>query len=137
MAHALRAAGVGLGARGRGKGRAPRPAGRARARGPVSARRAGARGGVALARERGGGGGGAMAGAQRRGRRARDAHVVMSVLKSMGVEETDDRVVQQLLEFMHRYVGEVLDDACAYAEHRGGTARGSSSRTSTSRCRRA
>ena len=67
-----------------------------------------------------GGDGGARNGA---GDVPRDAHVVMSVLKSMGVEETDDRVVQQLLEFMHRYVGEVLDDACAYAEHRGSTAR--------------
>jgi len=47
----------------------------------------------------------------------RDAHVVLSVLKSMGVEECDDRVVHQLLEFMYRYVGEVLGDASAYAGH--------------------
>lgn len=45
----------------------------------------------------------------------RDAKAMDLILKSMGVEEYEPRVINQLLEFYHRYVTEVLQDAQAYA----------------------
>jgi len=47
----------------------------------------------------------------------RDARVAIGLLQSMGVDDWEPRVVNQLLEFTHRYVGEVLDDAQVYAQH--------------------
>lgn len=47
----------------------------------------------------------------------RDAQSVAAILKAMGVEEYDERVVHQLLELLHRYVSEVLADALEYARH--------------------
>lgn len=47
----------------------------------------------------------------------RDAKVVALILKSMGVEHYEPRVVNQLLEFIHRYTTEVLEDAQLYASH--------------------
>lgn len=49
----------------------------------------------------------------------RDARVMAQLLKSMGVEEYQPRVLNQLLEFMYRYVSEVLQDGLMYAEHAG------------------
>lgn len=37
----------------------------------------------------------------------------------MGVKEYEPRVVNQLLEFMHTYVSEVLTDSKDYAQHAG------------------
>ena len=47
----------------------------------------------------------------------RDARLMGQILKSMGVEEYQPRVINQLLEFMYRYVSEVLQDALLYSEH--------------------
>ncbi|KAJ3184218.1 Transcription initiation factor TFIID subunit 9B [Geranomyces variabilis] len=47
----------------------------------------------------------------------RDAKLVSLLLQSMGVEDYEPRVVPQLLEFMHRYVLDILGDAQTYAEH--------------------
>eukprot|EP00899_Mesostigma_viride_P017926 jgi/Mesvir1/26134/Mv06847-RA.1 len=49
----------------------------------------------------------------------RDARGIIAILKSMGVEECEPRVINQLLEFKHRYVAEVLQDAAVYADHAG------------------
>lgn len=51
----------------------------------------------------------------------RDARVMAQLLKSMGVDEYQPRVLNQLLEFMYRYVSEVLQDGLMYAEHAGRT----------------
>eukprot|EP00041_Stephanoeca_diplocostata_P006207 m.78354 g.78354 ORF g.78354 m.78354 type:complete len:245 (-) comp16228_c0_seq1:339-1073(-) len=48
----------------------------------------------------------------------RCAKEVMTILKAMGVTKHEPQVVPQLLEFCARYVGDVLDDAARYAEHR-------------------
>jgi hypothetical protein len=45
----------------------------------------------------------------------RDAKVIESILKSMGVEDHEPRVLNQFLEFMHKYVADVLLDAQAYS----------------------
>ncbi len=47
----------------------------------------------------------------------RDAKVIATILKAMGVEEFQPRVMNQLLEFLYRYVTEVLQDAQLYSEH--------------------
>ncbi|CAH8392655.1 unnamed protein product [Eruca vesicaria subsp. sativa] len=47
----------------------------------------------------------------------RDAKIVKSLLKSMGVEDYEPRVVHQFLEIWYRYVVEVLTDAQVYSEH--------------------
>lgn len=49
----------------------------------------------------------------------KDVAAVNSVLQSMGVEDYDPRVAHQLLDFVYRYVTDVLLDAEAYAEHAG------------------
>ncbi|KAJ8423418.1 hypothetical protein Cgig2_032668 [Carnegiea gigantea] len=49
----------------------------------------------------------------------RDAKIVKSLLKSMGVEEYEPRVVHQFLELWYRYVVDVLTDAQVYSEHAG------------------
>ncbi|KAL2941670.1 Transcription initiation factor TFIID subunit 9, partial [Bienertia sinuspersici] len=49
----------------------------------------------------------------------RDAKIVKSLLKSMGVEEHEPRVVHQFLELWYRYVVDVLTDAQVYSEHAG------------------
>eukprot|EP00735_Rhodelphis_limneticus_P006407 TRINITY_DN18815_c0_g1::TRINITY_DN18815_c0_g1_i1::g.15198::m.15198 TRINITY_DN18815_c0_g1::TRINITY_DN18815_c0_g1_i1::g.15198 ORF type:complete len:146 (-),score=8.62,sp/Q9SYH2/TAF9_ARATH/61.29/7e-47,TFIID-31kDa/PF02291.10/1.9e-39,Bromo_TP/PF07524.8/0.00063,CENP-S/PF15630.1/0.0027,Histone/PF00125.19/0.15 TRINITY_DN18815_c0_g1_i1:466-876(-) len=46
-----------------------------------------------------------------------DATVVKNILRSMGVTEYEPRVVNQLLEFMYRYVAETLEDAQVYSEY--------------------
>lgn len=47
----------------------------------------------------------------------RDAKIVKSLLKSMGVEDYEPRVVHQFLEIWYRYVVDVLTDAQVYSEH--------------------
>jgi len=48
-----------------------------------------------------------------------DAVAVRNVLKSMGVEQHDPRVVNMLLDFMYKYVSEVVLDAEAFSEQAG------------------
>ncbi|XP_053669797.1 transcription initiation factor TFIID subunit 9 [Anopheles nili] len=47
----------------------------------------------------------------------KDAQVMMSILKELGVNDYEPRVINQLLEFTYRYVTCVLDDAKIYANH--------------------
>jgi len=47
----------------------------------------------------------------------RDAKVVALILKSMGVEDYEPRVLNQFLEFLHRYTTDVLQDAQVFCEH--------------------
>ncbi|KAK4270955.1 hypothetical protein QN277_019719 [Acacia crassicarpa] len=47
----------------------------------------------------------------------RDAKIVKSLLKSMGVEDYEPRVIHKFLELWYRYVVEVLTDAQVYSEH--------------------
>ncbi|KAL3528586.1 hypothetical protein ACH5RR_007908 [Cinchona calisaya] len=49
----------------------------------------------------------------------RDAKIVKSLLKSMGVEDYEPRVIHQFLELWYRYVVDVLTDAQIYSEHAG------------------
>lgn len=49
----------------------------------------------------------------------RDAKIVQSLLKSMGVEEYEPRVINKFLELWYRYVVDVLTDAQVYSEHAG------------------
>jgi len=49
----------------------------------------------------------------------RDAKVVALILSSMGISEYEPKVLNQLLELMHRYTTEVLHDALLYSEHAG------------------
>lgn len=47
----------------------------------------------------------------------KDAHVIMSIMKEVGITDYEPRVVNQLLEFTYRYVTSVLDDARVFATH--------------------
>ncbi|XP_055609081.1 transcription initiation factor TFIID subunit 9 isoform X2 [Uranotaenia lowii] len=47
----------------------------------------------------------------------KDAQVIMSILKELGVTDYEPRVINQLLEFTYRYVTCILDDAKVYANH--------------------
>lgn len=47
----------------------------------------------------------------------KDAHVIMSIMKEVGIPDYEPRVVNQLLEFTYRYVASVLDDARIFATH--------------------
>lgn len=47
----------------------------------------------------------------------RDAKIVKTLLKSMGVEEYEPRVLHQFLELWYRYAVDVLTDAQIYSEH--------------------
>ncbi|XP_071731306.1 transcription initiation factor TFIID subunit 9-like [Rutidosis leptorrhynchoides] len=49
----------------------------------------------------------------------RDAKIVKQLLKSMGVENYEPRVVHQFLELWYRYTVDVLTDAQVYSEHAG------------------
>ncbi|KAK4373544.1 hypothetical protein RND71_008928 [Anisodus tanguticus] len=49
----------------------------------------------------------------------RDAKIVKTLLKSMGVDDYEPRVVHQFLELWYRYVVDVLSDAQVYSEHAG------------------
>lgn len=45
-----------------------------------------------------------------------DATAIRNILKTMGVEAHEPRVVNMLLDFMYIYVSGVLSDASAFAE---------------------
>lgn len=45
-----------------------------------------------------------------------DAVAIRNILKTMGVEAHEPRVVNMLLDFMYSYVSGVLSDASAFAE---------------------
>lgn len=47
----------------------------------------------------------------------KDAQVIMSIMRDMEITEYEPRVINQLLEFIYRYVACVLEDAKAYANH--------------------
>ncbi|CAA0822440.1 Transcription initiation factor TFIID subunit 9 [Striga hermonthica] len=49
----------------------------------------------------------------------RDAKIVKELLKSMGVDDYEPRVINQFLELWYRYVVDVLTDAQVYSEHAG------------------
>eukprot|EP01018_Ginkgo_biloba_P037304 Gb_25067 [translate_table: standard] len=52
----------------------------------------------------------------------KDAKIVKSILKSMGVQQHEPRVVNQFLELWYRYVVDILGDAQVYSEHAGKSA---------------
>ncbi|CAG2055522.1 unnamed protein product [Timema podura] len=47
----------------------------------------------------------------------KDALVIMSIMKDMGISEYEPRVLNQLLEITYRYVTTILDDARVFATH--------------------
>jgi histone H3/H4 len=47
----------------------------------------------------------------------KDAQVIVAILKDMGISEWEPRVINQLLEYVYRYVTSVLDDAKAVSGH--------------------
>ncbi|KAJ2782562.1 Transcription initiation factor TFIID subunit 9 [Coemansia javaensis] len=47
----------------------------------------------------------------------RDYKIMALLLQSHGITDCDPSVINQLLEFSHRYTVDVLQDALAYAEH--------------------
>ncbi|KPJ12838.1 hypothetical protein RR48_10468 [Papilio machaon] len=47
----------------------------------------------------------------------KDAQVIMSIMKEVGITDYEPRVVNQLLEFIFRYVTCILEDARAFANH--------------------
>ncbi|KAF9088987.1 Transcription initiation factor TFIID subunit 9 [Mortierella sp. GBA35] len=51
----------------------------------------------------------------------RDAKVISLILQSLAVEDADQKVIHQLLEFAHRYTTDVFQDALLYSEHAGKT----------------
>ena len=52
----------------------------------------------------------------------RDAKIVKTLLKSMGVVDYEPRVIHQFLELWYRYVVDILTDSQVYAEHAGKSA---------------
>lgn len=67
----------------------------------------------------GGGGGGAGSSKQAAaaaGELPTDASAIRNILKTMGVEAHEPRVMNMLLDFMYSYVSGVLSDASAFAE---------------------
>ncbi|KAF9921652.1 Transcription initiation factor TFIID subunit 9 [Linnemannia zychae] len=51
----------------------------------------------------------------------KDAKVISLILQSLSVEDADQKVIHQLLEFAHRYTTDVFQDALLYSEHAGRT----------------
>ncbi|KAJ1915882.1 hypothetical protein IWQ60_008295 [Tieghemiomyces parasiticus] len=49
----------------------------------------------------------------------KEAKITSLILQSQGIEDCDPRVVNQLLDFAHRYTVEVFQDALMYSEHAG------------------
>jgi len=47
----------------------------------------------------------------------KDALVMASILKEMGITEYEPRVVNQMIEFAYRYVTDVVEDARVYSTH--------------------
>ncbi|KAG0301581.1 Transcription initiation factor TFIID subunit 9 [Dissophora globulifera] len=51
----------------------------------------------------------------------RDAKIISLILQSLSVEDAEEKVIHQLLEFSHRYTTDVFQDALLYSEHAGRT----------------
>ncbi|KAF9977545.1 Transcription initiation factor TFIID subunit 9 [Actinomortierella ambigua] len=49
----------------------------------------------------------------------RDAKVISLILQSLEVEDAEQNVIHQLLDFAHRYTVDVFQDALLYSEHAG------------------
>jgi len=49
----------------------------------------------------------------------KDGQVMISILKDMGINDFEPRVVNQMLEFSYRYVTNVLEEAKVYSQHAG------------------
>lgn len=47
----------------------------------------------------------------------KDAQVMASILKDMGIIEYEPRVINQMLEFTYRYITNILDDARVFSTH--------------------
>ncbi|XP_003426479.1 transcription initiation factor TFIID subunit 9 [Nasonia vitripennis] len=47
----------------------------------------------------------------------KDAQVIVSIMKDMGITDYEPKVINQLLEFTYRYVTCILDDSKIYANH--------------------
>lgn len=47
----------------------------------------------------------------------RDAKVVSVILRSLGIEECETRVIIQILEYAYKYTNDILKDARMYSEH--------------------
>lgn len=47
----------------------------------------------------------------------KDAQVIISILKDMGITDFEPQAITQLLEFTYRYVTSTLEDAKVYAAH--------------------
>lgn len=65
----------------------------------------------------GGSNGAAMASEANLLYQSKDAQTMIAVLKEMGIEEFEPRVVSQLLEFSYRYTTNLLEDARAFSQH--------------------
>ncbi|KAJ9099260.1 hypothetical protein QFC21_004141 [Naganishia friedmannii] len=46
-----------------------------------------------------------------------DAKLIALMLAARGIQDADERVLHQLLDFAHRYTTDILQDAQAYADH--------------------
>ncbi|KAK6089503.1 hypothetical protein P3W45_001502 [Vairimorpha bombi] len=49
----------------------------------------------------------------------RDAKVISIILRSLGIEECEPKVIVQLLELAYKYATDVIKDANLYSEHCG------------------
>jgi len=49
----------------------------------------------------------------------KDGQVMISILKDMGINDFEPRVVNQMLEFSYRYVTNILEEARVYSQHAG------------------
>ncbi len=47
----------------------------------------------------------------------RDAKVISVILRSLGIEECEPKVIVQLLEFAYKYSCDIMEDANLYAKH--------------------
>jgi len=47
----------------------------------------------------------------------KDAHVMASILRDMGIAEWEPRVINQLMEFSYNYVTTIIDDAKMFSGH--------------------
>ncbi|WWC58208.1 uncharacterized protein I303_100744 [Kwoniella dejecticola CBS 10117] len=47
----------------------------------------------------------------------RDGRLISLILASKGIQDTDERVIHQLLDFAHRYTADVLTSAQSLADH--------------------
>ncbi|KAK8845525.1 hypothetical protein IAR55_006240 [Kwoniella newhampshirensis] len=55
----------------------------------------------------------------------RDGRLISLILASKGVDDADERVIHQLLDFAHRYTADVLQSAQSLADHAARTGPGS------------